>query len=96
MGKAHAINGFERHRDAGIFAYAFEFIKLDVKEIGSSDAFAKISLGHNKAQGRGNFAEKNPVSPVNYRERYRSGHTLEVTRGIGRSVPLFVSSSAEK
>jgi hypothetical protein len=44
MGAAHAINGFERHRDARIFAYAFEFIKLDVKEIGSSDAFAKISL----------------------------------------------------
>jgi hypothetical protein len=48
MGEAHAIKGFERHRDAGIFAYAFEFIKLDVKEIGSSDAFAKISVEHNK------------------------------------------------
>jgi hypothetical protein len=49
-----------------------------------------------KRQGRGNFAEKNPVPAINYRERYRSGHTLEATCGIERSVPLSVSSSREK
>jgi len=48
MGTEHAFNGFERHRDTGIFERAFEFIKFDVKEIGSSDAFAKISVEHNK------------------------------------------------
>jgi hypothetical protein len=53
MGAAHAINGFERHRDARIFAYAFEFIKLDVKEIGSSDAFAKISHEHIRRRAEG-------------------------------------------
>jgi hypothetical protein len=58
MGKAHAINGFERHRVAGIFAYAFEFIKLDVKEIGSSDAFAKISLEHIRRRAEGILPKK--------------------------------------
>jgi hypothetical protein len=58
MGKAHAINGFERHRDAGIFAYAFEFIKLDVKEIGSSDAFAKTSLEHIRRRAEGILPKK--------------------------------------
>jgi hypothetical protein len=58
MGAAHAINGFERHRDARIFAYAFEFIKLDVKEIGSSDAFAKISLEHIRRRAEGILPKK--------------------------------------
>ena len=69
MGKAHAINGFERHRDAGIFAYAFEFIKLDVKEIGSSDAFAKKSLKHIRRKEERTLPKKIPASPVQRRER---------------------------
>jgi hypothetical protein len=42
MGTAHAINGHDRHQDSGFFECAFEFVKLSLKAIGSSDALAKI------------------------------------------------------
>ncbi|HEV2668979.1 MAG TPA: hypothetical protein VG324_28950 [Blastocatellia bacterium] len=42
MGTAHAINGLDRHQDSRFFECAIEFVKLSLKAIGSSDAFAKI------------------------------------------------------
>jgi len=58
MGTTHAINGLDRHQDAGVFVYAFEFVKLSLKAIGPSDAFAKILLNYIMTQSRQNFAEK--------------------------------------
>src|SRR5262245_12990375 len=50
MGTAHSINGFDRYRDAGFFVCASEFVKLVLKEIGSSDDFAKMCLKYVKTQ----------------------------------------------
>jgi hypothetical protein len=55
MGMAHAIDGFDIHQDAGFFVCAFEFVKLGLKVIISSDASAEIPSTKCKDANHGEF-----------------------------------------
>jgi hypothetical protein len=58
MGMSQAIYGLDIHQDAGGAAIAFVFVKLGLKTIGPSDAFAKTSLKYNKDAKRREFCRK--------------------------------------
>ena len=58
MGMAQGINGLDRNPDAGFSVVASEFVKLGLKAIGSSDAFAEICFQYIKTQNRENFAKQ--------------------------------------